>query len=192
LSFYTTAAPLLRFPFAFVFRIVMDAIQPATVSLRTSSAETPVPPAEADLRPTNSSPKRKAEEEPYNGGPQKAPSDIEDSEKSGDGPPFTQPDPPAKPPIKKNLPGYSEKYSDAQLIVLKEISYLKGEDRIEVLTQKAMKGLAHVSDIMAVLESEIKHQSAKPTWHYSAILLILQAEKALGDAASLTFEMKDE
>ena len=113
-----------------------------------------------DLRPTNSSPKRKAEPEPYNGGSQDSAKSAKAEEQEDDvkdGPPYTQAD-----PRKDNKIEDSNKLSDKELAVLKQISLLNNVERMESLARDAVNALEKVETLRRVLVMELARVKAWP------------------------------
>lgn len=103
-----------------------------------------------DLRPTNSSPKRKAEPEPYNGGSQdsaKSAKAGDEDEDVKDGPPYTQD---------------SNMLSDKELAVLKQVSLLDNVERMERLANDAVIALEQVDTVRRVLVRELAKNKAGP------------------------------
>jgi len=113
-----------------------------------------------DLRPTNSSPKRKAEPEPYNGGSQdsaKSAKAGDEDEDAKDGPPYTQADPRKDDKIED-----SNMLSDKELAVLKQVSLLDNVERMERLANDAVIALEQVDTVRRVLVRELAKNKAGP------------------------------
>ena len=123
-----------------------------------------------DLRPTNSSPKRKAEPEPYNGGSQDSVKSAKNEDNDDDGPPYTQPD-----------PYHKQKLSDAEVQVLKEVDRLRNEERLDALMKHACNSLNRVEVIRRLMVREL----AKPDMGKDGLALYIGAVDALAPAKNL-------
>lgn len=134
-------------------------------NIRASTAEAgpaptqPQSPPMDDPRPTNSSPKRKAEPEPYNGGSQDSAKSAKagEEEDAKDGPPFTQADPRKDDKIED-----SNMLSDKELAVLKQVSLLDNVERMERLANDAVIALEQVDTVRRVLVRELAKNKAGP------------------------------
>jgi len=151
-------------------------IRASTVGEGTASQPTQTDQASvsqgADLRPTNSSPKRKAEPEPYNGGSQDSVKSAKnEEEKDEDGPPYTQEDPHVK-----------QRLTDAEVQILKEVSLLHNEERLEALMKDACNSLNRVEVIRRLMVREM----AKPAMGKDGLALYIGVVDALAPAKSLS------